>query len=107
LEVHDLATELEGRVANPLLLTPADRQGDGIGVVEGQVLGRGDERRVRADPGGEEGPGLRVGGGLFLEPADGLLGDAEVVADILGVAGAGVQDRKSTRLNSSHAKTPY
>src|SRR5699024_11816649 len=73
---------------------------------EGEGQGRGDRER-RDDHRADESPHLPERFGLRLHLGKEALGEADVPGDREGEDGGEGQDRKSTRLNSSHVSIAY
>ena len=89
--VLDRAQLAQHRMVREVVGRPETRQRDLIERIEIEELRRRHERKMRADERDEEAPGL-LGRrcGLALKPADGLVADVAVVAQIGGIAFAGV-----------------
>ena len=83
LVVLDLAQLAQHRMVRELVRRAQARQRQALERVEGEELGRGDQREVRADEGDEQAPGLvgpLPGGGA--EPGDRGVADLPVVGEV-------------------------
>ena len=83
LVVLDLAQLAQHRMVRELVRRAQARQRQVVERIEGVELGRGDQRKVRADEGDEQAPGLvaPVPGGA-PQPGDGGIADLAVVGEV-------------------------